>query len=204
MPYMVQKTWLRSLTLTFLVLLCAAASTRAQLATAAIHQFFKQNPQYYSDGFDYPVGPPDGKKYYNAQKFGQNTHLGDDWNGTGGGNTDLGDPVYATANGLVVFAQNMGGGWGNVVRVVHILSEKPLVLVESVYAHLDHIDVKESQGIKRGQKLGTIGNAGGIYYAHLHFELRTEYGMPIGGGYSTDTRGYTDPTAFIKKHRPVR
>ena len=187
-----------------LFLLWSGTTIRAQLATTAIHQFFRDNPQYESDGFDYPVGPPDGKKYYNAQKFGQNTHLGDDWNGVGGGNTDMGDPVYSTANGLVVFAQNIGGGWGNVVRVVHVVSEKPLVLVESLYAHLERIDVKEGQGIRRGEKLGTIGNAGGIYYAHLHFEIRTEYGMEVGGGYSTETKGYTDPTAFIKKHRPVR
>ncbi len=25
--------------------------------------------------------------YYNAQVFGKNNHLGDDWNGVGGGNT---------------------------------------------------------------------------------------------------------------------
>lgn len=191
----------RSLTI-ILLAIGSITVTHAQLAITAIHKFFAENPHYYSDGFDYPVGPPDGKKYYNAQKFGENTHLGDDWNGTGGGNTDLGDPVYSTANGLVVFAQNIGGGWGNVVRVVHVLSEKPLVTVESLYAHLERVDVKEGQALKRGQQLGTIGNAGGIYYAHLHFELRTEYGMEVGGGYSENTRGYTDPTAFIKKHRP--
>lgn len=203
MPYMVQKTGLYRAAIS-LFLLCSIAIGHAQLTTSAIHKFFAENPQYYTDGFDYPVGPPDGKGYYNAQKFGQNTHLGDDWNGLGGGNTDLGDPVHSTANGLVVFAQNMGGGWGNVVRIVHVTSDKPLVSVESLYAHLEKIDVKEGQSIKRGDKLGTIGNAGGIYYAHLHFEIRTEYGMDIGGGYSVDTRGYTDPTAFIKKHRPIK
>ena len=200
---MVQKTFLYRAALS-LALLWSAAIGRAQLPTSAVQSFFAQHPDYYTDGFDYPVGPPDAKGYYNAQKFGQNTHLGDDWNGLGGGNTDLGDPVHGTANGLVVFAQNIGGGWGNVVRVVHVLSDKPLVLVESLYAHLERIDVKEGQAIKRGEKLGTIGNAGGIYYAHLHFELRTEYGKEIGGGYSADTTGYTDPTVFIKAHRPKK
>ncbi len=28
-----------------------------------------------SDAFDFPVGKPDAKKYYNAQKFGKNAHL---------------------------------------------------------------------------------------------------------------------------------
>lgn len=176
----------------------------AQIPLSAARVFFKNNPTYHSDGFDYPVGPPDAKKYYNAQPYGKNTHLGDDWNGVGGGNTDLGDPVYACANGYVVFAQDIGGGWGNVVRVVHVISEEPLIVVESLYAHLNEINVKEGTPIKRGQRLGTIGNAGGMYYAHLHFEMRTQYGMPVGGGYSTNTEGYTNPASFIKSHRPSR
>jgi hypothetical protein len=31
-------------------------------------------------------------------------HLGEDWNGTGGGDTDLGDRVYCAADGLLRFA----------------------------------------------------------------------------------------------------
>jgi len=50
-----------------------------------------------ADHFDFPVGRPDAKGYYNAQGFGKNAHLGDDWNGTGGGNSDLGDPIYEEA-----------------------------------------------------------------------------------------------------------
>lgn len=32
---------------------------------------FAQKPRYLSDGFDFPVGKPDAKGYYNAQKFGK-------------------------------------------------------------------------------------------------------------------------------------
>jgi murein DD-endopeptidase MepM/ murein hydrolase activator NlpD len=181
----------------------SASALFAQVPTDVIHHFFSTHPEYYSDGFDFPVGKPDAKKYYNAQPFQKNNHLGDDWNGTGGGNSDLGDPVFSCANGYVVFAEDIGGGWGNVVRVVHVISEKPLVLVESLYAHLHEIKTKTGP-IKRGGQLGTIGNAGGIYWAHLHLEIRTEHNMPIGGGYSDITTGYTDPTKFIKANRPVR
>jgi len=63
--------------------------------------------------FDFPVGKPDAKGYYNAQKFQKNNHLGDDWNAVTGGNTDLGDPIYAIGNGKVTFAEDAGSGWGN-------------------------------------------------------------------------------------------
>ncbi len=155
--------------------------------------------EYLADAFDFPVGKPDAKRYYNAQPFGENNHLGDDWNGTGGGNTDLGDPVYAIGNGYVKFAEDYGGGWGNIVRVVHFLPDD--TLYESFYAHCDTILVKEGQWVKRGEQIGTIGNAGGIYYAHLHFEIRADTSLPIGGGYSEYTEGYLDPTEFIKQHR---
>jgi len=49
----------------------------------------------YANRFDFPVGKPDAKGYYNAQIFGKNNHLGDDWNGANGGNSDLGEPIYA-------------------------------------------------------------------------------------------------------------
>lgn len=149
------------------------------------------------DGFDFPVGPPDGASYYDAQPFGTNNHLGNDWNGNGGYDTDLGDPVHAVSAGIVVEAKDHGGGWGNVVRVVHGCG------IESLYAHLDTIEVKEGAAIPRGRRIGTIGTAGGQYLAHLHFELR-DLLLPLGGGYSTERTGYLDPTAYIRAHRPSR
>lgn len=80
---------------------------------------FKNHPQYIADGFDYPVGKPNAKGYYNAQPFGKNDHLGDDWNGVGGGNTDKGDPIFSMAHGYVTQSINFYGGWGKVVRIVH-------------------------------------------------------------------------------------
>jgi len=154
--------------------------------------------------FDFPVGPPDASGYYDAQPFGANDHLGNDWNGNGGGDTDLGDPVHAIAAGVVSVASDHGGGWGNVVRVVHACGEAPgpeSHELESLYAHLDTIEVRAGQRVRRGERIGTIGTAGGQYRAHLHLELRARPGMPLGGGYSKDTTGYLDPSAFILRHR---
>lgn len=162
--------------------------------------FFYLTQCQVGNGFDFPVGPPDASGYYNAQKFTENFHLGEDWNGTGGGNTDLGDPVFSIGDGVVFFAADHGPGWGNIVRVVHILGDSA---VESLYGHLDTISVREGQVLKRGEQLGTIGNADGIYYAHLHFEMRDALGLPVGPGYHDDTTGYLHPTRFIRANRPT-
>jgi hypothetical protein len=61
---------------------------RLILSTSFIHL----TPTY-AEHFDFPAGKPDGEGYYNAQGFGKNNHLGADWNGNGGGNTDLGDTI---------------------------------------------------------------------------------------------------------------
>jgi murein DD-endopeptidase MepM/ murein hydrolase activator NlpD len=78
------------------------------------------------------------------------------------------------------------------------------IYVESLYAHLDTFIVADGAEIARGQAIGTIGNANGIYAAHLHLEVRDSLGMEVGGGYSTDQTGFLDPTAFIRTHRPKK
>jgi murein DD-endopeptidase MepM/ murein hydrolase activator NlpD len=158
-------------------------------------------PEFIANQFDYPVGKPDSKGYFNAQKFGKNNHLGDDWNGLGGGNSDLGDPIYAIASGYVTFAKDHNPSWGNVIRIVHFLPDGKQV--ESLYAHCNEILVSENQWVSVGDKIGTIGNAHGRYKAHLHLELRSEVGLSIGKGYDSNTEGYLDPTEFIDSHRTI-
>jgi murein DD-endopeptidase MepM/ murein hydrolase activator NlpD len=167
---------------------------------------FAAHPEAAADGFDFPVGRPDGKGYYVALKFGERRHLGEDWNGKRGGNTDRGDPIYAVAAGCVVYADEFGGGWGKVVRIVHLVEkeqsrDQPNVYVESLYAHFMEMKVKKGDLVKRGQVIGTMGDADGQYYAHLHFEMRYDIFLPIGHGYG-DTSGFLPPTSYIRLHRP--
>ncbi|WP_053002351.1 M23 family metallopeptidase [Kordia jejudonensis] len=159
---------------------------------------FSKKSTYIASGFDFPVGKPNANGYYNAQKFTVNDHLGDDWNGTGGGNTDLGDPIYSIANGYVNFAEDIGSGWGNVIRIIHKYKGE---YYESLYAHCDKISVKKGNFVTKGMQIGTIGNANGTYYAHLHLEIRDRILMDIGGGYSKNTTGYVNPTKFITSNR---
>ena len=152
--------------------------------------------------FDFPLGNENGAMSYNAQRFTENRHLGDDLNGIGGENSDLGDPIYCIADGRVLLARDGGPGWGNVIIVLHAyLDHGEREFVQSYYAHVDQILVHVDEEVRRGQKIATVGTAGGRYFAHLHFEMR-EFVTPfIGPGYREDTRGWINPSAFIEAHR---
>lgn len=196
--------WLPCIAL-FLLFGCVSAqedeNPEAEIIEKINDSTFVIPTEYIANQFDFPVGKPDANGYFNAQKFGKNQHLGDDWNGVGGGNTDLGDPIYAIASGFVVYAQEHIPSWGNVIRIVHFLpnGEK----VESLYAHCQEMLVAPDQWVNVGDKIGTIGNANGVYKAHLHLEIREEVGLPIGPGYAVEHDGYVDPTEFIEMHRTV-
>ncbi len=152
--------------------------------------------------FDFPLGSEHGALTYNAQPFAENRHLGDDLNGIGGENSDLGDPVYAMADGRVLAALDGGPGWGNIVIVLHAYEENGArKYVQSYYAHLQTILVRQGQEVHRGKKIATVGNANGKYFAHLHFEMREFITPFIGAGYRKDTRGWINPTEFIEQHR---
>ena len=159
-----------------------------------------------ANGFDFPVGKPDAQGYYKARGFRSNGHVGEDWDGVGGGDTDLGDPIYCIGDGVVVFARDCHMGWGNVVIVRHAYREGGSVKnIDSLYGHLQKIMVRRGQAIARGQQLGTMGTAHGLYDAHLHLEIRKnlEIGMSRAA-FSRDFNNYYDPSQFILSHRHLQ
>src|SRR5438552_8274588 len=141
--------------------------------------------------FDFPLGSENGALAYNAQRFTENHHLGDDLNGIGGENSDLGDPVYAVADGRVLLARNGGPGWGNVIIVLHAYIDngasgsratstgKPEMVdepggksvngerkyVQSYYGHVETMLVHAGEDVRRGQQIATVGTADGRYLA---------------------------------------
>jgi hypothetical protein len=152
--------------------------------------------------FDFPLGSENGALAYNAQPFTENSHLGDDLNGIGGENSDLGDPVYAVADGIVLLAREGGPGWGNVIIVLHAIAENGARrYVQSYYAHCDTILVQVGDEVHRSQRIATVGTGGGRYFAHLHFEMREFITPFIGAGYRKNIDGWINPSDFIAKHR---
>jgi murein DD-endopeptidase MepM/ murein hydrolase activator NlpD len=152
--------------------------------------------------FDFPLGNENGAMAYNAQPFTQNKHLGDDLNGIGGENSDLGDPVYGIADGRVLLARDGGPGWGNVIIVLHAyIDNNARKFVQSYYGHVEEMLVHAGDEVHRGQQIATVGTANGRYLAHLHFEMRAFVTPFIGPGYRDDTRGWINPSQFIEEHR---
>ena len=191
----------------FLISQSACKSSEAQTNQNIIKP--APSPKIIADKFAYPIGKTEivtqakDRKvdWYNAQDFGANNHLGEDWNKNSGGNTDCGEPVFAAANGTIVYAENAGEAWGNVVIIEHNLpnGEK----VQTLYGHLQKI-LKTSGEVKKREQIGEVGNADGKYWCHLHFELRLE-NCPMwnqaGAGYSAERKGWLDPSNFIDKQR---
>jgi murein DD-endopeptidase MepM/ murein hydrolase activator NlpD len=162
-----------------------------------------------ADGFDFPVGKPNADGYYKARglRLREPKHYGEDWNGRAGGDKDLGDPVYAVADGIVTFAHNVHVGWGNVVLTRHAYRDPAtgqMKYCDTLNGHLDQILVKVGQQIKRGQQIGTIGTNFGMYPAHLHFEIRHNISIGMArNNVPSDMDNWADPTDFINKHRQL-
>jgi murein DD-endopeptidase MepM/ murein hydrolase activator NlpD len=156
-----------------------------------------------ADGFDFPVGKPEAEGYYKARGFRAGGHVGEDWDGIGGGDTDLKDPIYSIGDGIVVFARDVHLGWGNVVIVRHAYRENGTVkYVDALYGHLHTMLVSRGQKVSRGQQIATMGTAHGQYDAHLHFEIRKnlEIGMSRSK-FEKNFSNYYDPSQFVASHR---
>ena len=82
-----------------------------------------------------------------------------------------GDPVFAAADGRVVYAGSGLRGYGNLI----ILKHNSTYL--TAYAHNQALLVKEDQAVKRGQKIAEMGSTDSDS-VKLHFEIRKQ-GKPI-------------------------
>jgi hypothetical protein len=83
----------------------------------------------------------------------------------------IGTPVYATADGLVVAVGSIA--WGESYgRHVVIESDLGGVQVRHGYCHLSDEMVTVGESVQAGQRIGTSGDTGRTFGAHLHYEER--------------------------------
>ncbi len=82
-----------------------------------------------------------------------------------------GTPIYSTADGVVIHA-GWQSGYGRLVKIQHEFG------IETRYAHMSKIRVKEGQRVSRGDRIGDMGNTGRSTGTHLHYEVRVG-GKPV-------------------------
>jgi murein DD-endopeptidase MepM/ murein hydrolase activator NlpD len=76
-----------------------------------------------------------------------------------------GTPVRSVGDGVVEVAGKQGS-YGNVVIIKHNQQR------QTVYAHLNRVDVRAGQSVHQGQHIGAVGSTGLSTGPHLHFEFR--------------------------------
>ncbi len=82
-----------------------------------------------------------------------------------------GDPVYAAADGRVVYAGSGLRGYGNLVIIKHNATYL------TAYAHNQSLLVKEDQAVRKGQQIAEMGSSDADS-VKLHFEVRKQ-GKPV-------------------------
>lgn len=148
-------------------------------------------------------------------------HIGDDYNGAGGGDADLGLDVVGIGAGIceTVIPWNGNYGFGNHVFIRHELTNALREKVKrdfgidsqifySHYAHLKDYIIKPGQEIAKGQVIAHVGKTG-TKQAHLHFDVR----KPTGAGYESYPSAVTQkswveqyyprPFTFVEKYKEV-
>lgn len=78
----------------------------------------------------------------------------------------LGEPIWASADGVVVYSGNELKGYGNMVILRHNDGWM------SAYAHAEDITVRKNEMVKQGDIIGYVGKSGGVDQAQLHFGIR--------------------------------
>jgi murein DD-endopeptidase MepM/ murein hydrolase activator NlpD len=125
--------------------------------TPAIQPVSNKNLKRIASGFGYRIDP-----IYKTPRL----HPGLDFT------APQGTPIYATANGKVEVAGNLGDGYGRHVVINHGYGYKTL------YGHMVRIKARVGQAVKRGEVIGWVGSTGKSTGPHCHYEV-IKNGSPI-------------------------
>lgn len=137
-----------------------------------------------ASGYGYRIDP-----VYKVRKY----HRGMDFA------CDIGTPVYATADGVVVAAKWLQG-YGRTVEIDHGYGYRTL------YAHLNKFSVKKGQKVVRGEQVALSGNSGKSTGPHLHYEVVVK-GKPVNPiNYyfmDLDADGYDEMLRIAENHGKI-
>lgn len=107
-------------------------------------------------------GWPTNAHTLSGYNFGEAGHRGIDISATEG------TSIFASDNGVVTMAAvGWNYGYGNVIQIDHGNG------FVTLYAHLSIINVNVCDIVTAGQVIGSAGNTGNSFGAHLHFEVRS-------------------------------
>jgi len=124
----------------------------------------REQTLWFKDGFDYPL-----KEFTKTSPFGaqrilngvtKKPHYGVDIA------APVGTPIYAPADGVISMADDDLYFEGAMVLIDH---GQGLI---SMYLHMNTIDVKPGQEVKRGEKIGEVGSKGRSTGPHLCWRLK--------------------------------
>ncbi len=142
--------------------------TALQSAVAAIPAYMPVKDYHYTSGFGYRLDPFNG---------GGAIHAGVDMAGA------RGEPIYASANGVVAKA-GVANGYGNLVELTHGHG------IETRYGHLSTILVHAGDHVRQGQLIGRMGSTGRSTGTHLHYEIRVD-------GRAVNAKPFLDASAYV-------
>lgn len=85
-----------------------------------------------------------------------------------------GTPIYAAGDGTVIVSSESYGGYGVGIVIDHGDGK------QTVYGHMVYGSrlVEAGQQVTAGQQIGSVGNTGRSFGAHLHFEVHVN-GVPM-------------------------
>lgn len=91
-----------------------------------------------------------------------------------------GEPVWAAADGEVVYVGNELEGYGNMVLIKHSGSKT------TTYAHLNRATIDKYDRVKQGDIIGYVGETGNVKKPQLHFAIR-------------DGKDFVDPQKYLSR-----
>jgi hypothetical protein len=101
-----------------------------------------------------------------------------------------GDDIFAPRDGTIKFTGPVSG-YGNTIFTEYPGEDRGDGTIHTTHGHLSEIYVKPGDEVKRGQKIGKMGNTGTSTGKHLHEEEFIKKNPK--GGYTPDNKEYYKP-----------